>query len=150
MLIIFTFKNCVLKSATFQISACIKQCHVYQVQHQKLCIQIKKVLKLVLVSSHIFFIIFTIKNCVLKSGNSSNYCWNQPMSCLSGLVSKIVTSNQQSSEISAGIKLCHVYHLYNQKLCLEISKVLKLVLVSSHIMFIRFSIQNCVLKSKNS
>ena len=127
-----------------EISAGIKPHHVYQVKPPKMCIQIKKILKYVLVSSHIMFVMFTNKNWVLKSTKSWNSSWNHATSCLSGAASKIVSWNQQTPQISAGIKPCHVYHLYNQKVCLEINKVLKLVLVSSHIMVIKLSIENCV------
>ena len=101
-------------------------------------------------SSHIMFIRFSIQNCVFKSRKSWNKCWFQATSCLSSLQSKIVSWNQQNPEISAGIKSHHVYLFYNQKLCLQINKFLKLVLLSSHVMFIRFSIQNCVFKLRKS
>ena len=108
---------------SLKISPGIKPRHVDHFYIQKLCLEIRKLFKLVLVSSHVMFIRFSIKNLSL---------------------------NQESPQISAGIKPHHVHHFYNQKLCLEIKKLLKLVLVSSLVMFIRFSIKNCVLKSTNS
>ena len=70
------------------------------------------------------------------------------MSCLSCLQSKIVSPNQEVPQISAGINPCHAYHVHHQKLFLQITKVVKLLLVSSHMMFIMFTVTKCVLKSK--
>ena len=150
MFIRFSIQNYVLKSKKssnyflYQATSCLSGLQL------KIVSRISKFLKLVLVSSHVMFIMFSIQNCVLKSKKSSNYSLYQAMSCLSGLQSKIVSRNQQISQISAGIKPCHVYHVQHQKLYLEIKKVMKLVLVSSHIMFIRFNIKNCILKSTKS
>ena len=87
-----------------KITAGIKPPYIYLFSNPKLCLEIKKLLKLVLVSSHIMFIMFIIKNCVLKLTNSFNYCWYQATSCLSDSASKIVYSNEESPKISAGIK----------------------------------------------
>ena len=52
------------------------------------------------------------------------------MSCLSCSPSKIGSSNHKSGEITPGIKPCDVYHVYSDKMCLEIKNVMKLLLVS--------------------
>ena len=47
---------------------------------------------------------------------SSNLCWYQATSCLSGLASKIVSWNQQHPEISPGIKSHHFHHVLASKI----------------------------------
>ena len=66
-----------------------------------------------------------------------------PRLCLSCSPSKIGSSNQKSGEITPGIKPHDVYHVFSDKMCLEINKVIKLLLVSMlvtrNIIFIMFT-----------
>ena len=109
----FTVTKCVLKSKNSEITPCIKPHHVYHVYNPKLCLQIRKSLKLVLVSIHVMLII------------------------------KIGSTNQKCGEITSCIKPHDVNHVYSDKMCLEIKNVMKLLLVSmlvtSNIMYNMFT-----------
>ena len=70
------------------------------------------------------------------------------MSCSSCLQSKNVSLNQEVPQISAGISPRHAFHVQHPKLVLQIKNLMILLLVSSHVMFIMFTVTKCVLKSK--
>ena len=147
---VYNHKLCLQMDEVPQISAGIKSRHNYYFQHPKLYFQINKFLKLVLVS---------VADSWFPRGRGANPKWGAGgANLLFGQFffrklhenEKILSQRGEAFPLDPplGIKPHHFYHVYSDKLCLEINKFLKLVLVSSHIMLIMFRIQNWLLKSK--